>query len=169
MITKQNITLAYELALKNYKNKSFTFMQIWKDLVKKCKFDEEEQKNISQFYVDLLQDKRFIFVGNKKWKIREFLKHDEIVKLENALYDFEQEDEENGDTYSKSETKKTNDNTTTINKRPIWSWINSIFKLNTSPNFESSPAIDINKLTKFEQNNTLKNILDLSALSRACY
>lgn len=110
MITKQNITLAYELALKNYKNKSFTFMQIWKDLVKKCKFDEEEQKNISQFYVDLLQDKRFIFVGNKKWKIREFLKHDEIVKLENALYDFEQEDEENGDTYSKSETKKTNDN-----------------------------------------------------------
>jgi len=109
MITKQNITLAYELALKNYKNKSFTFMQIWKDLVKKCKFDEEEQKNISQFYVDLLQDKRFIFVGNKKWKIREFLKHDEIVKLENALYDFEQEDEENGDTYSKSETKKTND------------------------------------------------------------
>lgn len=110
MITKQNITLAYELALKNYKNKSFTFMQIWKDLVKKCKFDEEEQKNISQFYIDLLQDKRFIFVGNKKWKIREFLKHDEIVKLENALYDFEQEDEENGDTYSKSETKKTNDN-----------------------------------------------------------
>ena len=110
MITKQNITLAYELALKNYKNKSFTFMQIWKDLVKKCKFDEEEQKNISQFYIDLLQDKRFIFVGNKKWKIREFLKHDEIVKLENALYDFEQEDEENDDTYSKSETKKTNDN-----------------------------------------------------------
>lgn len=110
MITKQNITLAYELALKNYKNKSFTFMQIWKDLVKKCKFDEEEQKNISQFYIDLLQDKRFIFVGNKKWKIREFLKHDEIVKLENALYDFEQEDDEKGDTYSKSETKKTNDN-----------------------------------------------------------
>jgi len=110
MITKQNITLAYEFELKNNKNKSFTFMQIWKDLVKKCKFDEEEQKNISQFYVDLLQDKRFIFVGNKKWKIREFLKHDEIVKLENALYDFEQEDEENGDTYSKSETKKTNDN-----------------------------------------------------------
>ena len=103
MITKQNITLAYELALKNYKNKSFTFMQIWKDLVKKCKFDEEEQKNISQFYVDLLQDKRFIFVGNKKWKIREFLKHDEIVKLENALYDFEQEDEEK--VVEKEETK----------------------------------------------------------------
>lgn len=110
MITKQIITLAYELALKNYKNKSFTFMQIWRDLIKKCKFDEEEQKNISQFYVDLLQDKRFIFVGNKKWKIREFLKHDEIVKLENALYDFEQEGEENDGTYSKSETKKTNDN-----------------------------------------------------------
>ena len=110
MITKQIITLAYELALKNYKNKSFTFMQIWKDLVKKCKFDEEEQKNISQFYVDMLQDKRFIFIGNKKWKIREFLKHDEIIKLENALYDFEQEGEENDDTDSKSETKKANDN-----------------------------------------------------------
>ena len=85
MITKQNITLAYELALKNYKNKPFTFMQIWKDLVKKCKFDEEEQKNISQFYVDMLQDKRFIFIGNKKWKIREFLKRDEIIKLEAQL------------------------------------------------------------------------------------
>ena len=110
MITKQNITLAYELALKNYKNKSFTFMQIWKDLVKKCKFDEEEQKNISQFYVDLLQDKRFIFVGNKKWKIREFLKHDEIVKLENALYDFEQDGEENNDIATKPNSKKMDNN-----------------------------------------------------------
>ncbi len=110
MITKQIITLAYELALKNYKNKPFTFMQIWKDLVKKCKFDDDEQKNISQFYVDILQDKRFIFIGNKKWKIREFLKHDEIVKLENALYDFEQEGEEIDDTNSKMSNKKTNDN-----------------------------------------------------------
>lgn len=110
MITKQIITLAYELALKNYKNKPFTFMQIWKDLVKKCKFDDDEQKNISQFYVDILQDKRFIFIGNKKWKIREFLKHDEIVKLENALYDFEQEGEEINDTNSKMSNKKTNDN-----------------------------------------------------------
>lgn len=110
MITKQNITLAYELALKNYKNKPFTFMQIWKDLVKKCKFDEEEQKNISQFYVDMLQDKRFIFIGNKKWKIREFLKRDEIIKLENALYDFEQDDNESNDISSKSNSKKVNDN-----------------------------------------------------------
>lgn len=93
MIIKDNITLAYELALKVYKNKPFTFMQIWKDLVKKCKFDKNEQKNIAQFYADLLQDKRFIFVGNKKWKIREFLKHEEIVKLENALYDFEQDEQ----------------------------------------------------------------------------
>ena len=110
MITKQNITLAYELALKNYKNKPFTFMQIWKDLVKKCKFDEEEQKNISQFYVDMLQDKRFIFIGNKKWKIREFLKHDEIVKLENALYDFEQDGEENNDIATKPNSKKMDNN-----------------------------------------------------------
>ena len=86
-------------------------MQIWKDLVKKCKLDEEEQKNISQFYVDMLQDKRFIFIGNRKWKIREFLKHDEIVKLENALYDFEQEDEDSddGESNSKLNNKKASD------------------------------------------------------------
>ncbi|MBQ4209329.1 DNA-directed RNA polymerase subunit delta [bacterium] len=80
-------------------------------MVKKCKLDEEEQKNISQFYVDMLQDKRFIFIGNRKWKIREFLKHDEIVKLENALYDFEQEDEDSddGESNSKLNNKKASD------------------------------------------------------------
>ena len=58
----------------------------------------------------MLQNKRFIFIGNRKCKIREFLKYDEIVKLENALFDFEHkgEDSDNGDSNSKLNNKKAN-------------------------------------------------------------
>lgn len=85
---KTLITLAYEYALKNYKNKPFTFRQIWEELVKKAKLDKSERELAGQFYIDLLEDPRFIFVGGKKWRIREFLTSVEIANYENSLYDF---------------------------------------------------------------------------------
>jgi len=35
-----------------------------------------------------LQDQRFIYVGNKFWKLREFVKQDEIRNFQHSLYDF---------------------------------------------------------------------------------
>lgn len=88
---KPLITLAYECALKNFKNKPFTFRQIWEELVKKAKLDKSERELVGQFYIDLLEDPRFIFIGGKKWRIREFLTSVEIANYENSLYDFDSE------------------------------------------------------------------------------
>lgn len=85
---KTLITLAYEYALKTYKNKSFTFRQIWEELAKKAKLDKNERELVGQFYIDLLEDPRFIFIGGKKWRIREFLTSTEIDNYANSLYDF---------------------------------------------------------------------------------
>lgn len=93
MENKQIITLAYELAKTKYKNKSFTFEQLWSDLVKKAKLDKDEQKIAGYVYTCLLQDHRFIFIGNREWKIREFLTLDEQAASIHALYDFKQEQE----------------------------------------------------------------------------
>lgn len=91
---KSLITLAYECALKNFKNKPFTFKQIWDELVKKAKLDKNERELVGQFYVDLLEDPHFIFIGNKKWRIREFLTSVEIANYENSLYDFDSESDD---------------------------------------------------------------------------
>lgn len=93
MENKQIITLAYELAKTKYKNKPFTFEQLWNDLVKKARLDEQEQKIVGHVYTCMLQDHRFIFIGNHEWKVREFLKESEQAALSHALYDFKQEQE----------------------------------------------------------------------------
>lgn len=93
MENKQIITLAYELAKTKYKNKPFTFEQLWADLVKKARLDAEEQKIVGHVYTCMLQDHRFIFIGNHEWKIREFLTEAEQAALSHALYDFKQEQE----------------------------------------------------------------------------
>lgn len=93
MENKQIITLAYELAKTKYKNKPFTFQQLWTDLIKKAKLDAEEQKIVGHVYTCMLQDHRFIFIGNHEWKVREFLKESEQAALSHALYDFKQEQE----------------------------------------------------------------------------
>lgn len=94
MENKQIITLAYELAKTRYKNKPFTFDQLWTDLIKKAKLDKDEQKIVGHVYTCMLQDHRFIFIGNHQWKVREFLKEQEQANLSHALYDFKQEAEE---------------------------------------------------------------------------
>lgn len=93
MENKQIITLAYELAKTKYKNKPFTFKELWTDLIKKAKLDKDEQKIVGHVYTCMLQDHRFIFIGNHEWKIREFLKEEEQAALSHALYDFRQEQE----------------------------------------------------------------------------
>ena len=94
MENKQIITLAYELAKTRYKNKPFTFEQLWTDLIKKAKLDKDEQQIVGHVYTCMLQDHRFIFIGNHEWKVREFLTEAEQIDLAHKLYDFKQEQEE---------------------------------------------------------------------------
>ena len=89
MEKKQIITLAYEMAKVKYGKKPFSFKQLWVDLIKKIKLDKDEQKMVSDVYVALLQDNRFIFIGNNLWKIKEFLTYDEQKFLVNSSYDLD--------------------------------------------------------------------------------
>ena len=69
--------------------------------MKKAKLDKNEREQVGQFYIDLLEDPRFIFTGGKKWRIREFLTSTEIANYENSLYDF---GEQIADTYLDKDT-----------------------------------------------------------------
>lgn len=91
---KTIINNAYLVAKAKYEKKAFTFQNLWKELVKKLKLDEEEQAQVGQVYASMLQDHRFIFAGNNQWKLREYLTLEEQAELSNALYDFKQEEKE---------------------------------------------------------------------------
>ena len=91
MENKQLITLAYELAKTKYKDKPFTFEKLWTELIKKAKLDKDEQAIVGHVYTCMLQDHRFIFIGNSQWRVREFLNEEEIAALNHAMYDFKQE------------------------------------------------------------------------------
>ncbi|MDR1991664.1 MAG: DNA-directed RNA polymerase subunit delta [Mycoplasmataceae bacterium] len=89
MARQQFIDQIYYLTKKEFINKGFTFNDVWKKIVKDGKLSKEEQnQNIGIVYTDLLQDARFIYMGNKKWMLREFATQEEIDKFQNMLYDF---------------------------------------------------------------------------------
>lgn len=92
MTNKHLIDIVYDNAKKTYEDKPFLFGTVWKTLVKDAKLSAEEQKNeIGNLYVDVLQDVRFVYVGNQKWRLREYLTQDEITNFQHKLYDFQQE------------------------------------------------------------------------------
>lgn len=91
---KTIINNAYLVAKAKYEKKAFTFQNLWKELIKKLKLDEEEQAQVGQVYASMLQDHRFIFAGNNQWKLREYLTLEQQAELSNALYDFKQEEKE---------------------------------------------------------------------------
>ena len=109
MEQKHLVDIAYEQSKTKFEKKQFTFNNLWATLVKNAKLTEQEQKeNMGSLYVDILQDPRFIFLGNNTWKLREFLTREEIAMLENSLYDFVQ-DAEMLESYDKDETEKLED------------------------------------------------------------
>lgn len=111
MINKHLIDIVYDNVKKNYENKQFPFSAIWKTLVKDAKLSAEEQRNeIGNLYVDILQDTRFVYVGNQKWRLREYLTQDEIANLQYKLYDFQQEALDDANVDSLSDLSEEDDN-----------------------------------------------------------
>ncbi|MDR0675312.1 MAG: DNA-directed RNA polymerase subunit delta [Mycoplasmataceae bacterium] len=97
MARQQFIDQIYHLVKNEYDNKTFTFEEVWKKIIKESKLSKEEQKqNIGIVYTDLLQDARFVYTGNKKWMLREFATQEEIAQYQNALYDFNTDIAEEG-------------------------------------------------------------------------
>ncbi|MDE6289352.1 MAG: DNA-directed RNA polymerase subunit delta [Ureaplasma sp.] len=93
MITKNINEIAYEIAKKDFKNKEFNFNDLVNKVIDKAGISRNEfDDQIGDFYTNLLQDVRFVFLGNNQWALKENLKFADYQIKINSLYDFEQSD-----------------------------------------------------------------------------
>lgn len=93
MINKDLVDLCYESTVNYYKkisdkqNVNIDFATICDNLKKYAKIsDAEFSKVVGSFYVDLLQDNRFVFLGNDKWTLKENISLDCYKKNLNSFY-----------------------------------------------------------------------------------
>lgn len=82
--------IAYDLAKETFKNTSFTFDNLWQELSKSKKIHYLNDSEIKgRLYSEIMQDIRFLYVGNQTWKLRQFVTSEEIKNAHQALYDFD--------------------------------------------------------------------------------
>ena len=73
------INIAYDISKKEYQNKDFTFNDLWKKVIKFAHLNSDESlEEIGNFYSDIMQDPRFIYTGNNKWQLKEYVSLSEI-------------------------------------------------------------------------------------------
>jgi len=84
-----NINNVYEIAKNTFNGKVFTFQ----DLIKLIQKNDKEAlvlKNVGEFYNNLLEDPRFVFIGGRSWKLRDFLTFEEQKNVDKMLYNLKQ-------------------------------------------------------------------------------
>ncbi|AAF31011.1 DNA-directed RNA polymerase subunit delta [Ureaplasma parvum] len=89
-MSRQLVDIAYN-AIKNnkiYNKKPFTFDDIINEIVKNSNVNlVEVNSQLGVLYTTLIQDTRFISIGDLEWNLRERLSLDEITKINNAMYE----------------------------------------------------------------------------------
>lgn len=81
------IDQAFSIAQTQFKNKPFDFTVLWNEVAKKNKISKDQEAElIGSFYVDLLQDLRFVHVGERKWRLRETMKYEEWDKISQSMF-----------------------------------------------------------------------------------
>ncbi len=88
------IDVAFECVLDYFKNKkpeaTISFEEICDAVIKKTKISKTDfDKIIGSFYVDLMQDRRLIYLGNDSWNLKDRIKLDQYLKNLNSLYDYD--------------------------------------------------------------------------------
>lgn len=80
--------IAHQVAKKEFKNKSFSFQQLWSLVWKKAiQFKNEKVEDwIGVFYTDLVQDKRFLIAGSNEWLLAEYVKIEDAEKIARKMY-----------------------------------------------------------------------------------
>lgn len=79
------IDKTYVLAKKEFNDAQFTTSQLWKAISKQENLSSDKDQYVT-FYVDLLQDPRFVAIGNDKWKLRDYVSKEEFGRLSNSKY-----------------------------------------------------------------------------------
>ena len=121
------VDLAYTLAQSKYKQKIFSFSEIWDALKKKYKDLTSNPESYVDFFVSIQQDPRFIIINSEKLRLREYATVEEFNKVMNSKYskvefdepevDDSTEDNENTAEYSnESDSDSDSDNFDTDNK-----------------------------------------------------
>ncbi|RCT49049.1 DNA-directed RNA polymerase subunit delta [Ureaplasma parvum] len=89
-MSRQLVDIAYN-AIKNnkiYNKKTFRFDNIIDEIVKNRYVNlVEVNSQLGDLYTTLIQDTRFISIGDLEWNLRERLSLDEITKINNAMYE----------------------------------------------------------------------------------
>ncbi|WP_016829140.1 DNA-directed RNA polymerase subunit delta [Ureaplasma urealyticum] len=89
-MSRQLVDIAYN-AIKNnkiYNKKTFSFDNIIDEIVKNSDVNlVEVNSQLGDLYTTLIQDTRFISIGDLEWNLRECLSLDEITKINNAMYE----------------------------------------------------------------------------------
>lgn len=93
---KHLIEIAYEYAKDNFGRNSFTFKELFNSLLKK---DPTIKNRVSDLYIELLQDIRFISLGKQKWSLRENFKVNEISKITASMFGLDEYYENDIDEY----------------------------------------------------------------------
>lgn len=93
MINKDLIDLAYEVTeeifLTNPSIQNTNLKSIVDGLKKKFNIDSKMiDDNIGSFYVELLQDNRFVFLGNDQWTLKYKITNEFYKRNQNSLYNF---------------------------------------------------------------------------------
>ncbi|AAC71238.1 DNA-directed RNA polymerase subunit delta [Mycoplasmoides genitalium] len=81
------ISQAKVIAEKQFKANPFSFETIWKEVVKHFKISKQDEPSlIGRFYQDFLEDPNFVYLGDRKWKLRDFMKFDEWNKISQSMF-----------------------------------------------------------------------------------
>ncbi|CBZ40422.1 DNA-directed RNA polymerase subunit delta (RNAP delta factor) [Mycoplasma suis KI3806] len=77
------INIANEVAIENFGQQSFNFQALWNKTWMKAKdFKKDSIENwIGPFYMELLSDPRFVYVGKNMWRLREYMEYSEYLKI----------------------------------------------------------------------------------------
>lgn len=94
MNNRDLIDIAFECTLDYFKNKkvesTISFQEICDAVMKKTNMSKSDfEKIIGTFYVDLMQDRRLIYLGNDSWNLKDRIKLDQYLKNLNSLYDYD--------------------------------------------------------------------------------
>lgn len=82
-MAKHLIETTYEYAKDKFGKTPFTFKELFNNLLKN---DPSIKESASDLYIELLQDIRFISLGNQKWSLREYFTLSEINKITSSMF-----------------------------------------------------------------------------------
>ncbi|MGL4616649.1 MAG: DNA-directed RNA polymerase subunit delta [Mycoplasmoidaceae bacterium] len=77
------IDLAYEIAKKKYKKGKFKYRSLLAEVIKS---DPKLKDMGGDLYIELINDIRFLSLGNDDWALQEYYSYDEFEKIAAAMF-----------------------------------------------------------------------------------